>query len=119
MVVAADLESDLKSRLWNVNVFSKNEAVDLKNPLAGRTIRYWPWPFGGQKAGIDVLEQIESSRLGMASRAQEVEESIRLLYVSLTRARDLLVLPLPEKKPAGQWMGTLGADWMLPTGDES
>ena len=118
VVIATDLESDLKSRLWNVNVFSKNEAVDLKNPLAGRTIRYWPWPFGGQKTGIGVLEQIESSRLGMASRAQEVEESIRLLYVSLTRARDLLVLPLPEKKPAGQWMGTLGADWMLPTGDE-
>jgi ATP-dependent exoDNAse (exonuclease V) beta subunit len=64
-----------------------------------------------------VLEQIESSRLGMASRAQEVEESIRLLYVSLTRARDLLVLPLPEKKTGGPWMGTLGAGWMLPTGD--
>jgi ATP-dependent exoDNAse (exonuclease V) beta subunit len=46
-----------------------------------------------------------------------VEESKRLLYVSLTRARDLLVVPLPERKPAGQWMGTLGADWMLPTGD--
>jgi len=117
VVIASDLESDLKSRLWNVNVFSKHETVDLKNPLAGRTIRYWPWPFGGQKAGIDVLEHIESSRLGMASRAQEVEESIRLLYVSLTRARDLLVLPLPEKKTGGQWMGTLGADWMLPTGD--
>lgn len=117
VVIATDLESDLKSRLWNVNVFSKTEAVDLSDPLAGRTIRYWPWPFGGQKAGIDVLEQIESSRLGMASRAQEVEESIRLLYVSLTRARDLLVLPLPAKKPGGQWMGTLGADWMLPNGD--
>ena len=117
VVIATDLESDLKSRIWNVNVFSKTDAVDLKNPLAGRTIRYWPWPFGGQKAGIGVLEHIESSRLGMASRAQEVEESIRLLYVSLTRARDLLILPLPDKKPAGQWMGTLGADWMLPTGD--
>ncbi len=117
VVIATDLESDLKSRLWNVNVFSKTEAVDLSDPLAGRTIRYWPWPFGGQKTGIDVVEHIESSRLGMASRAQEVEESIRLLYVSLTRARDLLVLPLPEKKTGGQWMGALGADWMLPAGE--
>ena len=49
VVIATDLEGDLKSRLWNVNVFSKNETVDLKNPLAGRTIRYWPWPFGGRR----------------------------------------------------------------------
>ena len=118
VVIATDLKSNLKSRIWNVNVFSKNETVDLKDPLAGRTIRYWPWPFGGQKAGIGVLEHIESSPLGLESRAQEVEESIRLLYVSLTRARDLLVLPLPEKKTGGQWMGTLGADWMLPFGDD-
>jgi ATP-dependent helicase/nuclease subunit A len=118
VVIATDLESGLKSRLWNVNVFSKKETVDLKNPLADRSIRYWPWPFGKQKAGIGVVGQIEASHLGLESQTQEVAESIRLLYVSLTRARDLLVLPLPEKKPGGPWMGTLGADWMLPTGEE-
>jgi ATP-dependent helicase/nuclease subunit A len=117
VVIATDLESDLKSRIWSVTVTSTAEAVDLKSPLANRAIRYWPWPFGGQKAGIGVSDRIESSPLGLASLAREVEESKRLLYVSLTRARDLLVLPLPEKKPFGQWMGTLGADWMLPTGD--
>jgi ATP-dependent exoDNAse (exonuclease V) beta subunit len=117
VVIATDLESDLKSRIWSVTVTSTAESVDLKNPLANRAIRYWPWPFGGQKAGIGVSDQIKSSPLGLASLAREVEESKRLLYVSLTRARDILVLPLPERKPAGQWMGTLGADWMLPTGD--
>jgi ATP-dependent helicase/nuclease subunit A len=50
--------------------------ADPTDPLAGRTIGYWHWPFGGQKAGIDVVEHIESSRLGMANRAQEVEESV-------------------------------------------
>jgi ATP-dependent exoDNAse (exonuclease V) beta subunit len=117
VVIATDLESGLKSRLWRVNVFSKKETVDLKNPLSGRSIRYWPWPFGGQKAGIGMVDQIEASPLGLESQAREVAESIRLLYVSLTRARDLLVLPLPEKKPGGPWMSTLGADWMLPTGN--
>jgi ATP-dependent exoDNAse (exonuclease V) beta subunit len=117
VVIATDLESDLKSRIWSVTVTSTAESVDLKNPLTNRAIRYWPWPFGGQRAGIGVSDQLESSPLGLASLAQEVEESKRLLYVSLTRARDLLVIPLPERKPAGQWMGTLGADWMLPIGD--
>jgi ATP-dependent exoDNAse (exonuclease V) beta subunit len=118
VVIATDLESGLKSRLWSVNVLSKKETVDLNNPLANRSIRYWPWPFGAQKAGIGVVEQIEASPLGLESQAREVAESIRLLYVSLTRARDLLVLPLPEKKPGGPWMSTLAADWMLPTGGE-
>ncbi|MEJ2520495.1 MAG: UvrD-helicase domain-containing protein, partial [Desulfuromonadales bacterium] len=93
VVIATDLESDLKSRIWSVTVTSTAEAVDLKSPLANRAIRYWPWPFGGQKAGIGVSDRIESSPLGLASLAREVEESKRLLYVSLTRARDLLVLP--------------------------
>ncbi len=46
----------------------------------------------------------------------KAEESKRLLYVSLTRARDLLVIPLPEKKTTGEWMGLLQAEWMLPQG---
>ncbi|MCP4628727.1 MAG: hypothetical protein GY850_35255 [bacterium] len=36
----------------------------------------------------------------------------------MTRARDLLVTPLPENKTTGPWMGALNADWMLPTGDK-
>jgi ATP-dependent exoDNAse (exonuclease V) beta subunit len=117
VVIAVDLESDLKSRIWNVQVSSKSETVDLNDPLGGRSIRYWPWPFGAQKAGIGIVDKIDRSPVGIAGRDREVEESKRLLYVSLTRARDLLVLPLPEKKPAGQWMGTLEAPWMLPAGE--
>jgi ATP-dependent exoDNAse (exonuclease V) beta subunit len=41
-----------------------------------------------------------------------------LLYVSLTRARDLLIIPLSAKKAGGEWLDTLGADWMLPQSDQ-
>ena len=45
---------------------------------------------------------------------QEIEESKRLLYVSLTRARDGLILTMNNEDTNGQWMDTLEADWMLP-----
>jgi ATP-dependent exoDNAse (exonuclease V) beta subunit len=41
-------------------------------------------------------------------------ESMRLLYVSLTRARDLLILPFPQNKTSGPWIDTLEAKWMVP-----
>ena len=49
-------------------------------------------------------------------RASAVEEVRRLLYVSLTRARDCLVIALPAKRPKGEWLESLEADWLLPDG---
>jgi ATP-dependent helicase/nuclease subunit A len=37
-----------------------------------------------------------------------------LLYVSLTRARDGLILTMNKADTTGEWMDTLGAEWMLP-----
>jgi len=98
-------------------VISETEKVDLKNPLNNRFVRFWPYPFGGQQTKIPVVNQIEASEIGLRDHAATVEESKRLLYVSLTRARDLLIIALPAKKPTGPWMETLNAEWMLPSGD--
>ena len=43
-----------------------------------------------------------------------MDEGKRLLYVSMTRARDLLVLARSARKPNGPWIDTLGAPWLLP-----
>ncbi len=118
VIIATDLNSNLKTRLWGSNVISETDRVDLTNPLSDRYIRFWPYPFGQQQKKIQVVNQIEESDIGQECHTAAVEESKRLLYVSLTRARDLLVIPLPEKKTTGPWMGTLNADWMLPTGDK-
>jgi ATP-dependent helicase/nuclease subunit A len=116
VVIATDLDGDLKPRVWGLNVVSEKKKVDLKDPLAGRFLRYWPFPFGAQKTGMPVVDAIKGSDFGRLCDAREREESKRLLYVSLTRARDLLVIPLPGKKTTGEWMGLLQAEWMLPQG---
>ena len=90
----------------------------MNAPLADRRLRYWPWPFGLQSTGIAVADRINESPVGFAAQATAIEEIRRLLYVSITRARDHLIIPLPAKKPTGEWLQTLEADWLLPSGEE-
>lgn len=98
VVVATDLDSPLRTRLWGATVVGDGQPLDVSNPLAGRRIRFWPFPFGKQSKGIAVKDQIEQSALGQGVEQQAREEEKRLLYVTFTRARDLLVLPQPEGK---------------------
>lgn len=117
VVIAVDLDSSLRSRLWGLSVLQREQGFDIDDPLAGRRLRYWPWPFGGQATGIPVSATVTASPDGVKARAVAVEETRRLLYVSLTRARDCLIVPMPAKKPTGEWLEILGASWMLPDSD--
>jgi ATP-dependent helicase/nuclease subunit A len=117
LVIAMDLESKLRPRLWGLSVIPRSSPVSLDDPLSGRRLRYWPKFSGAQTTGVAILEQIDNSEAGQAAMRREVDESRRLLYVSLTRPRDGLIITSPAKKSGGPWMETLGADWMLPTGD--
>jgi ATP-dependent exoDNAse (exonuclease V) beta subunit len=117
IVIAMDITADLKPRLWGLSVLPSPTAITLEDPLANRTLRYWP-PFTGlHTANIPLLDQIAASAEGQQATAQEVQEIKRLLYVSLTRPRDTLILTMDGKKTKGEWMDTLEADWMLPVGD--
>ncbi len=69
------------------------------DPLAGRWVRFWPHPFGSKEklpgkvplgAALDGTPEAEQARLRIDREDQ------RLLYVALTRARDVLVLPIDE-----------------------
>ncbi len=51
-------------------------------------------------------------------RAEAIDEAKRLLYVSMTRARDCLVFGFPAKKGTCEWLGSLNAPWLAP-GDGS
>jgi len=95
----------------------------VHSPLAGRRLQYWPWPFGKQSKDIAVKDRIEADEVGRRAGTRAVEEVRRLLYVSITRARDLLVIPLPVKNgklPPCEWLDSLGGqDWMLPSADKT
>jgi ATP-dependent exoDNAse (exonuclease V) beta subunit len=64
-----------------------------------------------------MVDRVNASQTAQTCKALDIAEHQRLLYVSLTRARDLMVLALPERKSSGEWMETLNAPWMIPTED--
>ena len=118
VVISADLESGNRGRLWGLSVLPDSDTLDINSPLANRRLRYWPWPFGGMKKGIEVAQKIEESDAGQADMQKQIEEAVRLLYVSFTRARDYLILPLQAKAKARPWLDTLGAEWLTPQESE-
>ncbi|MCW5889584.1 MAG: UvrD-helicase domain-containing protein [bacterium] len=98
IVAVADLDQKPRERLWDVGVTSDRETIDLGDPLAGRWIRFWPWPYGGHRVGLSLADAVTAS--GEKARAESAarDEYLRTLYVALTRARDVLVLPV---RPGG------------------
>jgi len=116
VVVLCDLASDIKGRLWNTVQAESPSDFNVHQPLDDRVLRYWPWPFGAQKT-VAVADVVGASPTGMAARHEADEEHKRLLYVSMTRARDALVLAREAKNPVGEWMGTMQLDSYLPAAD--
>ncbi|WP_369989581.1 UvrD-helicase domain-containing protein [Pseudomonas xanthosomatis] len=111
VVILMDLARDIGDRLWSVSARS-NSAFDPHRPLHDRFIRYWPWPLGKQQK-VPLAEKIEQTALAQTCREEAVEEAKRLLYVSMTRARDLLVIARSGRKPSGQWLDCAQAPWLL------
>ncbi len=117
VVVCADLESDVRPGIWGLNMVNGLKEVDISNPLAGRSLSYWVWPFDRQAKGIAVADAISSSSVGDKDLKVRTEEAKRLLYVSMTRARDLLIMPRSAKAKNAPWLDTLEASW-IPATDE-
>lgn len=118
IVIAMDLASDTRMRLWGLTVEPRAEGFQWAEPLADRSLRYWPGFFGNNSKGVAIKDAVESGVEGQEAHRRATEEDKRLLYVSLTRARDCLIFPMAAKKVTGEWMQSLGADWMLPQGNE-
>jgi len=118
VVVLCDLASNVRDRLWDTVQAESLSGFDVQRPLHDRFLRYWPWAYGAQTK-VPLADDIGASPTGVAAREESVEEHKRLLYVSMTRARDVLVLARPQKKPVGEWMSTVQLDGFLPAADES
>ncbi len=77
------------------------EKFDFYEPLAGRWVRWWPWPYGRMSKGLALLDDaVKTPEAERATRADH-RERLRLLYVGFTRPRDLLVLAARHSEKTG------------------
>ena len=110
VVILTGLEGRVRDRLWSISTHSQAE-IDVQHPLKDRFIRFWPWPFG-LMGKVTIAESIENSDIARKFHADAVEEEKRLLYVSMTRARDLLVMAHHGKGNEESWLSTVAAGWL-------
>ena len=111
VVLLMDLAAPLRDSLWSISARSGAD-FDAQSPLQDRLIRYWPWPFGAQKT-VPVAETIGQTEVASVFRNAAREEAKRLLYVSMTRARDLMILVRTSRKISGDWLDSVEAPWLL------
>jgi len=98
IVILASLDSDGKNGAFGIRV-NQAETFDMQDPLKGRTIHYWPQPFG-DKQKLEALENaLAENPVQLHAEEREREEGKRLLYVGLTRARDQVIFALNSKSP--------------------
>ena len=81
--------------IWKPRAFSRPQTDDpvaaaLRNPLEDRVLAWRPNVFGGA-AALDPVNDTLTAARAEADRKQQ-EETLRLLYVGMTRARNVLVL---------------------------
>lgn len=109
IVILSGLNNDREPNLWEPHVSGGGE--NIERPLLGRTIRAWTWPFGksdGQFPKLRTGTKLESDAMNSAEgeqRAKEdLDESMRLLYVGCTRAESKLVLAHRLKPNTYAWL---------------
>lgn len=73
-------------------IATSTQPFDVEKPLKGRTLYYWPWPYGKSSKDVGFDSYIQETPQLELRKKQLHEESQRLLYVGMTRARDYLVL---------------------------
>jgi ATP-dependent helicase/nuclease subunit A len=112
VVICDDLDHEHRTNLWEPTVI-QDAAFDARDPLANRRIRFWPWPFGNHRTGIQIADRIENETIGREALTAAAREELRLLYVGFTRARDMLVLVTRNGKESA-WLDLLQAPWLTP-----
>lgn len=92
-------------------VFDKVTAVsttpfNVEDPLHGRRLYYWPWPYGKQERDV-ALDAFVLDTPQLQERVEQlIEENQRLMYVGMTRARDYLVFAARDFSKA-KWLEEL------------
>ncbi|MDB5334914.1 MAG: hypothetical protein JWN70_533 [Planctomycetaceae bacterium] len=96
VVILSGLHTEREAIMWSPVVTGGNSGEG--DPLEGRTLQAWSWPFGysdGPYGGLCTGSGLEDDALtsteGIERTNRAVQESLRLLYVGCTRAKNKLV----------------------------
>jgi len=96
VVIMNDLDYTRDPDVFSVKTWQTGQ-MDITDPLSGRLLHYWPWPYQrayGKRNGFKGFDSlVEKSEFFSVQEHKENLEKIRLLYVGMTRARDYLVFP--------------------------
>lgn len=106
IVVLTGLEHEARGNPFGVYAEEVHEP-EWRDPLAGRVLRYWPWPYGAQAKDVGLDQSAALSPEGQRTLQEEKLERTRLLYVGMTRARDHLAFATTGKT---DWLDELAAD---------
>ncbi len=93
IVICFDLDGQMRSDVFGVEIIPETETVNIDDVLSGRWLRFWVNPYADQKNKTQLFEQIEASEAKQSKIKQSLQEEARLLYVGITRARDYIVFP--------------------------
>lgn len=117
VVVLTSLDEVARTNLWSVRTSTSGQ-FDAQRPLHDRFIHYWPYPYGKCNAP-GAAAAAEASSIGQAMAKAAKNENTRLFYVSMTRARDAVVLAYTTRKGALDWLEEISAVGVLigETGD--
>lgn len=105
VVVLTSLDATARSSLWGVRARTVGD-FDPKQPLANRFVHCWLKTWGKRSQPRAALDA-EASVTGQSMQAEALAENKRLLYVGLTRARDMNVaVSFVRQSGAGRaWVG--------------
>lgn len=94
VVVCHDLHNKLRADVFGAQIEARTTGFDPQAPLAGRWLRYWTQAYGLLKNNLQLLDKVGKSDWQKNANQRALGEEARLLYVGLTRPRDILILPL-------------------------
>lgn len=117
VAILTSLDATARSSLWGVRARTVGD-FDPQQPLANRFVHCWlkTW---GKRSQPQAALNAEASVTGQAMQAEALAENKRLLYVGLTRARDINVAVsfIRPRGPGRAWVNEIQDAGALLFGD--
>lgn len=107
VAILLDLDREPRDQTFGLTVEPADDGFDFQQPLKGRWLRFWPWPYGKQKTNVYLDARAKAAPESACGGEREKAEMMRLLYVGMTRARDYLVLAARPVNGGTAWLDSL------------